>query len=171
MKLLIHSQTSTMQFHPTLHWAWDYVAILGLKLPHVSKMGHWSFLRGWIIGAFSISWRNLTVQVCVVCIVIYMNDTHRVSCSINILLFGSIASQESKIWDDIYGLKVLPMVSLVFLALYKIPCYIVQFIYRDECAIDSLLPYICLPTVLIARPGAQALTFCLHCWWYMFRLK
>ena len=48
MKLLIQSQTSTMQpwslgmdtlFHPKLYWECDYLSIIGLKLIHVSKWG------------------------------------------------------------------------------------------------------------------------------------
>ena len=37
MELLIHSQTSTVQFHPTQHNGPNYSSMLGLKLIHVSK--------------------------------------------------------------------------------------------------------------------------------------
>ena len=30
------------QSHPTLDWACDYLSMLGIKLNHVSKRGHWS---------------------------------------------------------------------------------------------------------------------------------
>ena len=48
MKLLIHSQTLTVQplklgmdkqFHPTRYYGYNYLSKLGLKLNHVSKRG------------------------------------------------------------------------------------------------------------------------------------
>ena len=36
------------QFHPALFWACNYLSMLGLKLNHVSKRGHWS---KWTFGA------------------------------------------------------------------------------------------------------------------------
>ena len=33
------------QFHPTLHWAGDYLSVLGLKLIRVDKRGRWSSLE------------------------------------------------------------------------------------------------------------------------------
>ena len=30
-------------FHPALYWVCDYLSMLGLKLIHVSKSGHWTF--------------------------------------------------------------------------------------------------------------------------------
>ena len=44
MKLLIHSQTSTVQYHPTLFWACDYLSLHGLKFNHVSEWSHWYIL-------------------------------------------------------------------------------------------------------------------------------
>ena len=50
MKLLIHSQTSTVQhmkfgiekqFHPTLYNGCNYLSTLGSKLNHVSRRDHW----------------------------------------------------------------------------------------------------------------------------------
>ena len=44
------------EFHPTLNWACDYLSMLGLKLNHVSKRGHWkdqgkhSYLTFWFTG-------------------------------------------------------------------------------------------------------------------------
>ena len=32
---------SNTKSHPTLYWACDYLSMLGLKLNHVSKRGHW----------------------------------------------------------------------------------------------------------------------------------
>ena len=37
MKLLIHSWTSTVAYHPTLSWACNYLSIPGLKLNHFRK--------------------------------------------------------------------------------------------------------------------------------------
>ena len=50
MKLLIHSQTSTVQplkfgmdkqFHPTLYNGCNYLSMLGIKLNHASERGPW----------------------------------------------------------------------------------------------------------------------------------
>ena len=35
-------------FHPTLYQAWTYLSMLGLKLKHVSKRGHWSSRFQWV---------------------------------------------------------------------------------------------------------------------------
>ena len=50
MKLLIHSQTSTVQFHSTLYWVCGYVSMLGLNLNYISKMEPWRASYGILFG-------------------------------------------------------------------------------------------------------------------------